>query len=533
MKRLILSFILMAAVLNHSAAQSISKSDSTALTTEDVTLILGMFDGGRPSEIIPKVDMLMNTAKNPEQKAFIAETTFDYYKKSKIMGYDELAVYVADTYILSGNVKLADRDKYIMIKLYADTNRASLIGLPAPELTLPDIQGVNIPLLTCRGDYKLVLFYEDACPVCRRQIPALMKYLSTLSGCRLTLYRVYTQADREKWVNWVAEATKTYQVSPSVSIVDVWDPDMKSDFVHKYGVLATPQILLLDRNNIIIGRGLTAKAVEQLIAIYNNQPGKYDAVFDPIFQPIVYGTDQPDFSKITSAIDTFFNDSKDNPDFFHESMFYLYQYLKSQQDYNLQKGAAYLAEEYIVKMPSMWEGVTFTDEGETSGSTLRADFGTVKEFITQTSESLRRFRLNPLAETVTDLSLATPDGTPANILGTTSKYTILYFYSTGCAVCEASTADMKKLAEEYKDADVTFLAIYTGTDKTWPSTLAEETPNWKEVWDRKGKSGMKSKFDLDGLPRIYVLDSGHKILGKDLNPATVGEILNILFPKEK
>ncbi len=184
-------------------------------------------------------------------------------------------------------------------------------------------------------------------------------------------------------------------------------------------------------------------------------------------------------------------------------------------------------------MPSMWEGVTFTDEGETSGSTLRADFSTVKEFIAQTAESLRRFRLNPLGGTVTDLSLATPDGAPSNILGTASKYTILYFYSTGCAVCEASTADMKKLAEEYKDADVTFLAIYTGTDKTWPSTIAEGTPNWKEVWDRKGKSGMKNKFDLDGLPRIYVLDSEHKILGKDLNPATVGEILNILFPKEK
>jgi len=531
MKRIFLSIIFMAALLNHAAAQSLSTSDSTKLTTDDVALILGMFDGGQPSEIIPKVDMLLNTARNPEQKAFMAEAAFDYYKRSKIMGYDELAVYIADTYILSGKVKLADQDKYIMMKLYADTNRSSLIGLPAPDLSLPDIQGVNIPLLTCRGDYKLVLFYEDACPVCRRQIPAIMKYLSTLTGCKLTLYRVYTQADREKWVQWVAESAKTYKVSPSVSIVDVWDPDMKSDFVHKYGVLATPQILLLDRNNIIIGRGLTPKAIEQLIDIYNNRPGKYDAVFNPIFQPIVYGTDQPDFSKITSAIDTFFNDSKDSPDFFHESMFYLYQYLKTQEDYNLQKGAVYLAEEYIVKMPAMWEGVTFTDEGETSGSTLRADFSTVKEFLSQTAESIRRFRLNPLSETVTDLSLNTPSGASTHILGTTSGYTILYFYSTGCAVCEAATADMKKLAQEYEESDITFMAIYTGSEKTWPSTVSEGTPNWVEVWDRKGKSGMKNKFDLDGLPRIYVLDREHKVLGKDLNPATVGEILNILFPK--
>jgi len=510
------------------------EADSTEnkMTVEDVNLILGTFNGSMVRDVIPRAEMLINTAKNPEQMAFMAEAVFDYYHSSKIMGYDEVAVYVADAYILNGKVKLADQDKYIMIKLFAEANRNSLIGLPAPELNLPDMQGVDISFRNCRGDYKLLLFYDEECPVCRRQLPKLMEYLSAYNGKKLTFYRVYTQSDRDKWIGWVADMEKNYKLGPKVSVVDVWDPDMKSDFVHKYGVISTPQMFLVTRHNIIIGRGLTPKAVEQVIDIYDQFPDRYDSVFNPVFQPLIRGT-EPDMTKITDAVDIFFNDSKDNPDFFHESMFSLFQYLKKQDDYFLQKGAVYLAEKYIVNMPAMWEGVTFVDEGETSGSSLLADYSTVQEFLKATAESVRRFKLNPLGEKITDLALSTASGEKFSFLQTTSAYTVLFFYSTGCAVCEASGEDMKRIARDFAGEDVSFVAVYTGKDKNWPASVSEVTPKWTEVWDKKGKSGMFSKFDLEGLPRIYILDKQHNTFGKDLNPTSVEAVLNALFSKGK
>jgi len=531
MKRILL-IILSAVIPLISAAQQTDAAGQNQITADDVKLILGTFNGGMVKDLIPRVEMLMNTAKSPEQLSLIAEAAFDYYKDSKIMGYDELAVYIADAYILNGKAKLADQDKFIMVKLFAEANRNSLIGLPAQELNLPDMQGVDISFRNCRGDYKLLLFYDDDCPVCRRQIPKLMEYLSTYAGKKLTFYRVYTQSDRDKWVAWVADMEKNYQLSPRVSVVDVWDPEMKSDFVHKYGVVSTPQMFLVTRHNIIIGRGLTPKAVGQVIDMYDQFPDRYDSVFDPVFQPLVSGT-QPDMTKIQDAVDIFFNDSKDNPDFFHESMFSLFQYLKKQDDYILQRGAVYLAENYIVKMPQMWEGVTFVDEGETVGSSLLADYSTVKEFISATAEAVRRFKLNPLGEKITDLPLTTSTGEKYSFLQTSTAYTVLYFYSTGCPVCEAAGIDMKKIAQEFAGEDVCFVAVYTGGDKNWPSSLSEVTPKWTEVWDKKGKSGMFSKFDLDGLPRIYILDRDHNTFGKDLNPAAVESVLQALFPKEK
>jgi len=514
-----------------SMAQATDTTKHTSMTTEDVSLILGTLNGSLVKDIIPRVDMLINTARSEEQKIFLVEAVYDYYHASKIMGYDEVAVYVADAYILNGRVKLSDQDKYMMIKLYADANRNSLIGMSAPELNLPDINGQEISFRNCRGDYKLLLFYEDDCPVCKRQIPKLMEYLKTYSGKKLTFYRVYTQADREKWVSWVADMARNYKLSPKVSVVDVWDPDMKSDFIHKYGVISTPQMFLVLKNNMIVGRSLTPGAVEQVINMFDELPDRYDSVFNPVFLPLAGSVDQ-DMTKITDAVDVFFNDSKDNPDFFHESMFYLFQYLKKQENYNLQKGAVYLAEKYIVNMPAMWEGVTFVDEGETSGSTLRADYSSVNEFIGATKESVRKFKLNQLGETVTDLPLVTSKGESFSFLKTSASYTVLFFYSTGCAVCEAAGADMKRVAAEYAEDNVEFVAVYAGKDKNWPSTVSEVTPKWIEVWDKKGKSGMYQKFDLDGLPRIYLLDDKHKVFGKDLDPATVETVLKALFPKE-
>jgi len=524
----IFSIIIFSCLSFFSFAQA--PADSTKMTADDIKLILGTFDGAMVKNLIPRADMLVNTAKDSAQAAFIAEAIYDYYHDSKIMGYDEIAIHIVDEYFLNGKLTLADQDKLMAMKMYAHANRNSLIGLPAQELLLPNMQGENISLLNCHGDYKLLLFYEDECASCKRQIPLLMKYLSTYTGKKLTFYRVYTQNNREKWVEWVADMEKNYTLSPKVTVYDVWDPDYKSDFVNKYGVVSTPQMFLISRHNIIIGRGLTPKAVGEVIDVYDSFPGKFDSVFNPVFLPLVSSKDV-DMTKIHDAVDMFYYDSKDNLDFFHESMFSLFQYLKKQEDYHLQKGAAYLAEKYIVAMPDMWSGVTFIDEGETNGSSLLADYGTVKEFIDATAESVRRFNLNPLEEKVTDLALTTPDGKKASLLAGGAANNVLFFYSTDCAACEASMADMKRLAEEYKDADVSFTAIYTGTDKEWPLTLSQTNPKWRELWDRKGKSGMFKKYDLDGLPRIYFLDKDYKAIGKDLNPATVEAILKALLPK--
>ncbi|MBQ0005899.1 MAG: redoxin domain-containing protein [Alistipes sp.] len=531
MKKLVL-ILLAAGISFMSMAQQETVPEQTQMSREDVNFILGTFDGSMVKDIIPKAEMLINTAKSPEQMAFLAEAAYDFYHDSKIMGYDEIAVYIADSFILNGKVKLPDGDKYMLIKLYADANRLSLIGLPAQELNLPDMQGKDVSLRNSRGDYKLLMFYEDECPVCRRQIPRLMDYLSTYNGKKMTFYRVYTQSDRDKWISWVADMEKNYKLSPRITVVDVWDPEFKSDFIHKYGVISTPQLFLISRDNIILGRGLTPNAVGQVMEIVDQYPDRYESVFAPVFQPLVRVA-EPDMTKITDAIDIFFNDSKDNPDFFHESMFSLFQYLKKQENYNLQKGAVYLAEKYIVNMPSMWEGVSFVDEGQTEGSSLLADYSTVKEFLDATAESVRRFKLNPLGEKISDIPLTTSDNGKFGFMQTGSSYTILYFYSSGCAVCDAAGEVMKTLAREYADDDVEFVAVYTGNDKNWPSTVTEVTPKWTEVWDRKGKSGMSRKFDLDGLPRIYILDKQHNVFGKDLNPDTVKAVLNALFPKEE
>ena len=77
-----------------------------------------------------------------------------------------------------------------------------------------------------------------------------------------------------------------------------------------------------------------------------------EAALDQLFSAIQSTSDT---TLVYETIDKFFEDSKDNPEFFHELFYSMYQYLKTSTNYTFQQGAMYLAQKYIVGMPAMWE----------------------------------------------------------------------------------------------------------------------------------------------------------------------------------
>ena len=67
-------------------------TDYQPLTKEDVNLVLADFDGKQPSEIINKAEILISSGKDDTEKGIIAYYIYDYYRNSKYMGYDEIAI---------------------------------------------------------------------------------------------------------------------------------------------------------------------------------------------------------------------------------------------------------------------------------------------------------------------------------------------------------------------------------------------------------------------------------------------------------
>lgn len=493
------------------------------MTQEDINLVMSVFDGQQPSDIISRADAFISTGKTPEERARLAYYIYRYYRESKIMGYDEIAVYVADAYFIKGGYTLPDTDAVMEMRLFAQTNRLSLIGMRAPGLTLEDPAGNKVELANGNQDYTVLYFYDDECASCIRTTPALMQYLiRNTEGLNFTVYMIYTQDDRERWMNYLQKAVHPFKVPDNVNIVHLWDPEMTSDFVTKYGVISTPKMFLLNRQGIIVGRDLTPAALSQVVDVQESILTPTEMIFERIFTPIA---NTADTTLVTKEIDTFFEDSKDNPEFFHELFYTLYQYLKTSASYTLQQGAAYLANKYIAGMPELWETVTFTTTGETKGSVIRADFSSPEDFIDQTALAVLMFYRNPLDRPVADLELRTPKNKKFRIYDVKSRYTVLYFYNTDCALCRGVTKDLAEMYAEYGRDEMEIVAIYTGRDNKWKNYLKENNPGWINLWDRKRASGMFDKYDLIDVPAIYLLDENKNTIAKDINP----DVLSVLL----
>ncbi len=492
------------------------------ITPEDVAFVMKIFDGQPVATVISKAEGFINTGKDSLQRAVIAAAMYDYYESSKIMGYEEVALYIADNYFLNHLYKCPDDDKYMMMRLFAEFNRASMIGLQAPEMLLSDINGSYVSIRSDKSTYKILFFYDDECPTCIRQAPILMEYLQGVNDIEITLFRIYTQKDRDKWTRYVSNLSSRYTLPQCIRVVDVWDPEILSDFPKLYGVVSTPQIFVLDYQNKIIGRRLTPKAVSQLIDIYQNQATDQELLFDSVFPSA------RNYDEVKQSVDAFFKDTQSDPDNFHETFYSLYQYLKNSNDYNLQMGAAYLGKEYIVSVPKMWEGVTFTPTGRTHGSTIRGTYSSVNDFVKETEVAIDLFWRNPLGEPVADLHLFTPDKKPFSIYDANGKYTVLYFYSMNCPVCDAATEEMRKIYDKYASKGIEFITIYVGSDKKWKKYIKDGNFAWISLQDKNGQSGMFQKYNLSSVPVIYLLDKDKRALAKDLNPLTLEQILEVL-----
>ena len=515
----------------HAAAQTDTLSGGTSMTQEDINMVMSVFDGLQPYEIIGKVDGFIMTGKNGEEIAQIAYFMYRYYRDSRIMGYDEIAIYVADNYFLNGKYNLPDEEARLEMRLFADANRRSLIGMRASVMTMQDPAGNDIRFPEGEQDYSILYFYDDECPACQRMAPALMQYLTRCDkDINVTVYMVYTQDDRERWMDYVAKVIHPFNLPDNVTLVNLWDPEMKSDFLTAYGVISTPKLFLVDRNGAIIGRELTPTALSQVVELNESQMTATEELFEQIFLPMA---NTADTTEIVETIDMFFEDSKDNPDFFHEIFYELYQYLKASPSYTLQQGAAYLANKYIAGMPELWETVEFTDKGVSHGSVIRADYQSVKDFIDQTALAVLMFYRNPLDKPVTDLTLRTLNNKKQSVYDLKARYTVLYFYDMNCALCNAVSDAVDKIQRRYDPSEVCVAAIYTGKDGKWKRYVKEQDRAWVALWDRKRESGMFDKYDLMDVPAIYLLDENKVTLAKDINPDVLSALLEYYLAPEQ
>jgi len=116
-----------------------------------------------------------------------------------------------------------------------------MLGKPAPEFTLKDVDGHEVTLASLRGKTVLLNFWATWCEPCREEMPHLKTIYGEFRDKGLTMVSVDT--------NEAAEKARQYFADHNYSFVNLLGSG--SDVVPKYGANAIPRVVLIDKDGIV------------------------------------------------------------------------------------------------------------------------------------------------------------------------------------------------------------------------------------------------------------------------------------------
>jgi len=441
---------------------------------------------------------MIGSGANSTMKGKLAHSAYNFFYNSKIMGQEEIAVNIAQDWFLNGKLEWPDEEGKFMLRTFVEFNRHSLLGMEAPELNLIDTSGNAVSLHSLDAEYKIIYFYTSDCATCRKETPELVDFINGYSQGPLAVYAVYADNNVEKWKDYIN--SELYIFNPFMNWVNVYDPDYGSGFQILYNVIKTPQMFLLDKENRIIGRGLSVGALKELLQARNTQRDKLRSLIEGYFSPIA-----DDTTAIRGGIETLYNRSSHDTDLCKEFVDCMYTTLMMSDEYTLQEGAILVAEKYILGMPQLWNS----------------------RYIEKVREHVRRFNMNRLGTKAAEITLERVDGSSIMLSDITNEYKVLYFYRPNCGMCSMVTPKMAELYNKYKgNLDIEFVAInLSGSYNEWVEYIGESNAGWENVRGIEGDSSpIYEAYWLQEVPAIYLLKD-NIVVAKEINDLDLEEIL--------
>lgn len=427
-------------------------------------------------------DFLISTCTDSLVRQFVALSIYDHYADSRIMGAEAVTIHLIDNWFIPGKVRMRDDMELLGAKVFAEFNRMSQLGCPAPELTMTSLDGTVHTLFgpeDRNGRFRILYFYDTDCAKCKVQTIMLRNMLET-EDFPVDLVAVYASDKRDAWERYVRESLSIE--SDRTRVCHLWDPELDSDFQRKYGIIQTPRMFLVSPDGTILGRGLDVQALSVMLhGIFDEVELDYGteesaALFDGIFME--ENITRKDISDVADHIAESTLAEGDTVMFRQMTGDLLY-WLASRRGEGAKEGTYYLIDTYILGRSDIWK--TQDDSLKVVGfAEMTDDLLSLAAPGTKIADmKLPSIRYASGKEKAGNFRLAKLKGDPG----------IIIFYTEGCHVCDAEKAAAKEFLKTHPQARV----LMVNVDEIISSSPA--------LADRLFRS-----FDLSTLPFIIQTD---------------------------
>ena len=138
--------------------------------------------------------------------------------------------------------------------------------------------------------------------------------------------------------------------------------------------------------------------------------------------------------------------------------------------------------------------------------------------------------MNPVGSRATQLKLQNKRGRTKDMIDHRHYYTVLFFHLLDCRQCQQEFEALNRLKADLYDIDARVVLVYVGEEKeAWRKFVRKQWPShWVFLNDFAHTSDMRTLYDLEYVPHLYLLDANGVVIAKDIRASELKQMIPLL-----